>query len=47
MDGESVIIRTSESIKNFRFDKDPTGNELYKKAYDAFKKVNEERKMDH
>jgi hypothetical protein len=44
---EFVVIKTSETIRNFKFDKSPDPEELYKKAVQIYKKINEERHMKH
>lgn len=45
--GETVVIKTSETIKNFSFLKEPKPEELFRKAYAIFKKIKEDRHMKH
>ncbi len=45
--GEFVTIKTSETIKNFSFLKDAKPADLFKKAYDIFKKIKDDRHMKH
>ncbi len=45
--GESVVIKTSETIRNFSFDKDPHPNGLYMAALEIFEKIRKERHMEH
>lgn len=42
-----VSIKTSETIRNFTFDKIPEHQKLYEIVNDIFKKINEERHMRH
>lgn len=42
-----VVIRTSETIKNFKFDREPEPEELYRLALEEFIKINDERHLDH
>ena len=46
-DGKSVQIKTSETIKNFSLPEEHTQQELFKEAYGAFKKIEEDRHMKH
>ena len=46
-DGKMVIIKTSETIRNFIFDREPEPYDLYKIAIKIFEKVKEERHMEH
>lgn len=43
----TVTIRTSDNQKSFVFDRDPDPEELYRTAYEQFKKINDERYLDH
>ena len=45
--GETVVIKTSETIKNFSFLKEPKPKELFRKAYAILKKIKEDRHMKH
>lgn len=45
-DGEMVIIKTSETIRNFIFDREPEPYDLYKIAIKIFENVKEERHME-
>lgn len=45
--GEYVTIKTSETIKNFNFLKDATPAELFKKVYEIFKSIKDDRHMQH
>lgn len=45
--GELVVIKTSETIKNFSFLKEAKPEELFRKTYDIFKKIQEDRHMKH
>jgi hypothetical protein len=42
-----VIIRTSETIRNFASEKDPDPHALYCEAREIFEKIKRERHMDH
>ncbi len=44
---EFIVIRTSETIRNFSFDRDPEPEALYKAALEIFEKIKEERHMEH
>lgn len=46
-DGAEVVLRTSEAIKHFTHDKEPTPESLYEKALEAFESVKKERRMKH
>lgn len=46
-DGKPVKIKTSETIKNFSLSQDHTPEELFKEAYQQFKKIEEDRHMKH
>lgn len=46
-DGEQVVIRTSETIANFTFAKEPLPGELYVAANDQLQRIKEDRYMDH
>lgn len=45
--GRDVIIRTSENQKSFLFEGDPHPSRLFEQAFDAFKKINDERGLEH
>lgn len=45
--GDFITIRTSETIKNFPFLKDPKPESLFEKANKLFKKIKEDRHMRH
>ena len=42
-----IIIRTSENMKSFLFDKDPDPEELYEQAKALFEEISKERYMEH
>lgn len=42
-----VLIRTSETIKNFSFDKDPDPYSLYERTLQIFRKIEEDRHLEH
>lgn len=42
-----VVIRTSETVKSFLFDKEPKPDEIFKKALEEFEKIKNERHMEH
>ncbi len=42
-----VVIRTTDTVKHFSYDKDPTPETLYEKALSIFEKINTERHMKH
>ena len=44
---ETIIIKTSETRKHFRFNKDPDPYELYIKAFAIFEKIKTERHLRH
>ena len=44
---ESVLIRTSDTIRNFQFERDPDPHELYKKAKKILQDITDERHMEH
>ena len=46
-EGETVVIRTSDTIKNFSLDKKADPQKLFDKAYREFVKIQKERHMDH
>lgn len=46
-DNESVIIKTSETAKNFSFTKTPVPYELYEKVLAIFEKIKKNRHMKH
>jgi len=45
--GEIVVIRTSETIKNFSFSKEAAPEDLFRKVYDILNRINEDRHMTH
>jgi hypothetical protein len=45
--GEMVIIKTSETIKNFALPEEHTPEELFLTAYDEFKQIEKDRHMKH
>lgn len=45
--GSTIVIRTSETQKNFLFSKEPIPTELAKEADKHFKNISVERDMDH
>jgi hypothetical protein len=45
--GDTVVIRTSETIANFSFDKDPTPEGLYSAANEQFDRIRADRYMEH
>jgi len=46
-EGAFVIIRTSETNRNFTFDKDPVPEELFAIAVEMFERIRKERHMEH
>lgn len=44
---EVVVIKTSETIKNFSFAKDAKPEYLFRKAYEIFRKIKDDRHMEH
>lgn len=46
-DEELVVIKTSETALNFSFDKTPEPFELYIRALEIFKKIQDQRHMEH
>lgn len=46
-DGDFIIIRTSETVRNFAFSRDPEPEELFEKAYEIFRQIEVERHMEH
>ena len=48
MEGKKrVVICTSDSIKNFKFDTEPDPEKLHKAAEDVFREISEKRHMEH
>jgi hypothetical protein len=45
--GETVIIKTSETIKNFSLAEGHTTEDLFSESYKVFKKIEEDRHMKH
>lgn len=46
-DEKTVIIHTRDNQKSFAFDKEPTPDELYERAFAEFQAINKERYLDH
>lgn len=44
---EYVTIKTSETVKNFSFDKKPEPEDLYQKAFEIFEEIKEKRHLGH
>lgn len=44
---EFIVIRTSETIRNFSFDKDPVPEKLYEAALKILERIKKERHMEH
>jgi len=44
---QRVTIRTSENHKSFLHEKEPTPDDLFKVAYDEFRKLSDDRQLDH
>lgn len=42
-----IIIRTSETVRNFSFPRDPEPQDLYRKTVEILERIREERHMDH
>lgn len=42
-----IVIRTSETVRNFSFERDPDPEKLYKKTAAIFDRIKEERHMEH
>jgi hypothetical protein len=42
-----VVVRTSATVKNFSFTREPEPEELYDKAAEAFQAINDERQLEH
>ena len=45
--GRTVVIRTSENQKSFLFDGDPEPRRLFDHTFEAFKKISDERGLEH
>ena len=45
--GKKVIIKTSETPRNFSFDEEPSNMELFEEAYSIFKDIENERHLKH
>lgn len=45
--GRNVIIRTSENQKSFLFEGDPHPTRLFEQTFDAIRKINDERGLEH
>jgi hypothetical protein len=44
---EMIVIKTSETVRNFRFAREPEPMELYYRAAAIFQRISEERHMEH
>lgn len=44
---ETIVIKTSETIKNFSVDSDSSTIEAFRLAYEAFKQIEQDRHMEH
>lgn len=42
-----IVIKTSETVWNFDFDREPDHEKLFETTYDIFKKIEKERHMEH
>src|SRR5690606_9861933 len=42
-----IVIRTSETVRNFSFERDPDPEKLYKKTNGILERIKEERHMEH
>lgn len=47
IDSETIVIKTSETIANFSFDKDPLPEDLYQAANEHFERIKNDRYMEH
>jgi len=45
--GEIVVVKTSETIKNFSFQKEPNAEEFFRKTYAIFENIEGDRHMKH
>ena len=45
--GRTVVIKTSETHRNFSFDKDPKPEELFAEANELFERIRKDRHMEH
>lgn len=45
--GKTVIVKTSKTIRNFKFDRDPTPDSLYDYSVRIYIEIVEERHMEH
>ncbi len=43
----TVTIKTSQTVRNFSFSKDPDPWALYEAAADVFERINRERHLEH
>ncbi|EON6315340.1 hypothetical protein [Vibrio cholerae] len=46
-DNEVITIKTSETVKNFSFDKNPEPDALYRKALEIFDEIKQKRHLGH
>ncbi|NOE83882.1 hypothetical protein GWZ74_15095 [Vibrio cholerae] len=46
-DNEVITIKTSETVKNFSFDKNPEPDVLYRKALEIFNEIKQKRHLGH
>ena len=44
---EFITIKTSETVKNFSFDKNPDPDELYQEAISIFNEIKDKRHLGH
>lgn len=42
-----IVVRTSETVRNFSFFRDPDPQDLYRKTVEILEQIREERHMDH
>lgn len=42
-----IVIRTSETVRNFSFVRDPEPEDLYRKTVEILERIREERHMEH
>jgi hypothetical protein len=46
-ENDMVVIKTSDTVRNFDFDRVPDPQELFDVAYDIFKRIEKDRHMEH
>lgn len=44
---DTIAVKTSETVKNFSFERNPDPEELYRKTAEVLQKIAEERHMEH